>query len=111
MSLQLTVIAMTAAEPNLRGLLTRWCLEPVPGLYCGLLSARVRDQLWQEVEDAILAAGAHAALVRHDQGQLSITTAGHRPREPIDLDGTTLIAWALDDPYAPETDDNFITNW
>ncbi|MDX6740248.1 type I-E CRISPR-associated endoribonuclease Cas2e [Actinocorallia sp. A-T 12471] len=94
----LTVIATTAVPPHLRGALTRWMTEPMPGLYVGTLSARVRTELWNAlaatVEDG-------AAVLLHpaatEQGY-TIKTAGTRRRTPIDFDGLTLIALNPQEP-------------
>ncbi|MDL4770744.1 type I-E CRISPR-associated endoribonuclease Cas2e [Actinomadura xylanilytica] len=88
----MTVIATTAIPDHLRGALTRWMIEPMPGLYVGTLSARVRTELWTTIAASI---GDGAALLLHpdanEQG-FTLHTAGHRRRTPIDFDGLTLIA-------------------
>lgn len=89
----LTVLSTTAIPDHVRGALTRWLLEPTPGLYVGTVSARVRDELWAVVS-ASIGDGA-AVLVRpanNEQG-FELRTAGARRRRPIDLDGLTLIAF------------------
>lgn len=88
----MTVIATTAVPDHLRGALTRWMIEPTPGLYVGTLSARVRTELWTAVAASI---GDGAAVLLHpdanEQG-FTLHTAGQRRRTPIDFDGLTLIA-------------------
>ncbi|ACY96533.1 type I-E CRISPR-associated endoribonuclease Cas2e [Thermomonospora curvata] len=88
----MTVIATTAIPDHLRGALTRWMIEPAPGLYVGTLSARVRTELWTAVSASI---GDGAAVLLHpdanEQG-FTLHTAGRRRRTPIDFDGLTLIA-------------------
>ncbi|WP_369185394.1 type I-E CRISPR-associated endoribonuclease Cas2e [Streptomyces sp. Y1] len=87
----MAVIATTAAPDHLRGALSRWTTEVVPGIFVGTLSARVRDELWQAVTDTV---GDGAALLVHpaptEQGY-AIRTAGTRRRIPVDFDGLTLI--------------------
>jgi CRISPR-associated protein Cas2 len=81
----------TAAPDHLRGALSRWTTEVVPGIFGGTVSARVRDQLWNVVTD-VVADGA--ALLVHpaptEQGY-AIRTAGTRRRVPTDFDGLTLM--------------------
>ncbi|MFD0851025.1 type I-E CRISPR-associated endoribonuclease Cas2e [Actinomadura adrarensis] len=88
----MTVIATTAIPDHLRGALTRWMAEPMPGLYVGTLSARVRTELWAAVT-ASIQDGA-AVLLHPDANEqgFSLHTAGERRRTPIDFDGLTLIA-------------------
>ncbi|WP_231331913.1 type I-E CRISPR-associated endoribonuclease Cas2e [Actinomadura graeca] len=94
----MTIIATTAIPGHLRGALTRWMTEPMPGLYVGTLSARVRTELWSAVAATI---NDGAALLLHpddnEQG-FTLHTAGQRRRTPIDLDGLTLIALNPSEP-------------
>ncbi|MFG3071728.1 type I-E CRISPR-associated endoribonuclease Cas2e [[Kitasatospora] papulosa] len=85
------VIATTAVPDHLRGALSRWTSEVVPGIFVGSVSARVRDQLWQAVTETV---GNGAAVLVHpaptEQGY-AIRTAGTRRRVAADFDGLTLI--------------------
>jgi CRISPR-associated protein Cas2 len=85
------VIATTAVPDHLRGALSRWTSEVVPGIFVGSVSARVRDQLWQAVTETV---GDGAAVLIHpaatEQGY-ALRTAGTRRRVPEDFDGLTLI--------------------
>ncbi len=89
----MTVLAATAVPDHVRGALTRWMIEPTPGLYVGTLSTRVREELWSVVRASI---GEGAAVLIHpdsnEQG-FSLQTAGERRRIPVDFDGLTLIAF------------------
>ncbi len=91
----LTVIATTAIEENLLGVLTRWTVRPMPGVFVGSLSARVRDRLWDLLSSAVEDTAGYATLIHpaaNEQGY-SIRTAGRNARRPIDYDGLTLLAW------------------
>ncbi|MGW0477163.1 type I-E CRISPR-associated endoribonuclease Cas2e [Streptomyces coeruleorubidus] len=87
----MVVIATTAVPDHLRGALSRWTSEVVPGIFVGSVSARVRDQLWHAVTEVV---GNGAAILVHpaatEQGY-AIRTAGTRRRVPVDFDGLTLI--------------------
>jgi CRISPR-associated protein Cas2 len=87
----MVVIATTAVPDYLRGALSRWISEVVPGIFVGSVSARVRDQLWRAVTEVV---GSGAAVLVHpaptEQGY-AIRTAGTRRRIPDDFDGLTLI--------------------
>ncbi|MFF9309240.1 type I-E CRISPR-associated endoribonuclease Cas2e [Streptomyces sp. NPDC014777] len=92
----MVVIATTAVPDHLRGALSRWTNEVVPGIFVGSVSARVREQLWQAVAETV---GSGAAVLVHpastEQGY-TIHTAGTRRRVPIDFDGLTLIRMTAD---------------
>ncbi|MGW0143823.1 type I-E CRISPR-associated endoribonuclease Cas2e [Streptomyces calvus] len=87
----MVVIATTAVPDHLRGALSRWTSEVVPGIFVGSVSARVRDELWNAVTEVV---GNGAAVLVHpaatEQGY-AIRTAGTRRRIPVDFDGLTLI--------------------
>ncbi|MEU9671445.1 MULTISPECIES: type I-E CRISPR-associated endoribonuclease Cas2e [Streptomyces] len=96
------VIATTAVPDHLRGALSRWTSEVVPGIFVGSVSARVRDHLWQAVTETV---GNGAAVLIHpaptEQGY-AIRTAGTRRRVPEDFDGLTLIRMTAMTPVKDE---------
>ncbi|WP_328335828.1 MULTISPECIES: type I-E CRISPR-associated endoribonuclease Cas2e [unclassified Streptomyces] len=86
----MTVIVLTNCPPGLRGFLTRWLLEISAGVFIGNPSARIRDVLWNEVQQY---AGQGRALLAHtsnnEQG-FTFRTHDHAWR-PTDHEGLTLI--------------------
>ncbi|MFJ1596241.1 type I-E CRISPR-associated endoribonuclease Cas2e [Streptomyces sp. NPDC088261] len=86
----MTVIVLTNCPPGLRGFLTRWLLEISAGVFIGNPSARIRDALWDEVQQY---AGQGRALLAHttnnEQG-FTFRTHDHA-WHPIDHEGLTLI--------------------
>ena len=86
----MTVIVLTNCPPGLRGFLTRWLLEISAGVFIGNPSARIRDTLWNEVQQY---AGQGRALLAHttnnEQG-FTFRTHDHN-WHPIDHEGLTLI--------------------
>lgn len=95
------VLSTTAVPDYVRGSLTRWLTEPAPGLYVGTVSARVRDELWKAVSEAV---GEGAAVLVHpattEQG-FTIKTAGERRRRIVDFDGLQLVRF-----LPPNTEDS-----
>ena len=86
-----TVLATTAVPPSLRGALSRWTIEVIPGIFVGTLSARVRDELWAAAS-AVVGDGAAVLIysATTEQG-FALRTAGARRRHPMDFDGLTLM--------------------
>ncbi|WP_255953975.1 type I-E CRISPR-associated endoribonuclease Cas2e [Streptomyces odontomachi] len=86
----MTVIVLTNCPSGLRGFLTRWLLEISAGVFIGNPSARIRDALWNEVQQY---AGQGRALLAHttnnEQG-FTFRTFDHQ-WHPIDHEGVTLI--------------------
>ncbi|MYW50287.1 type I-E CRISPR-associated endoribonuclease Cas2 [Streptomyces sp. SID8376] len=94
----MTVIVLTNCPAGLRGFLTRWLLEISAGVFVGNPSARIRDVLWEEVQQY---AGQGRALLAHttnnEQG-FTFRTYEHA-WHPVDHEGVTLIR--RPDPNAP----------
>ncbi|MBT2415787.1 type I-E CRISPR-associated endoribonuclease Cas2 [Streptomyces sp. ISL-12] len=86
----MTVIVLTNCPAGLRGFLTRWLLEISAGVFIGNPSARIRDLLWNEVQQY---AGQGRALLAHttdnEQG-FTFRTHDHA-WHPTDHEGLTLI--------------------
>lgn len=49
----MVVIKTTDVPDHVRGALTRWLIEPAPGLYVGTVSTRVREELWKTVAASV----------------------------------------------------------
>lgn len=86
------VIVLENAPPRLRGRLAIWLLEVRAGVYVGDYGRRVRDYLWQQVNEGI--ERGNAVLVWRDQGQeagFQFETVGENRRIPVDMDGVRLV--------------------
>lgn len=93
----MTVLSTTAVPDHVRGALTRWMLEPTPGLYVGTLSARVRDELWRVVSASITDGAAVLIHPEANEQGYTLHAAGERRRVPVDFDGLTLVAFRPED--------------
>jgi CRISPR-associated protein Cas2 len=100
------VLATTAVPDTLRGALSRWTIEVVPGIFVGTVSARVRDDLWQAASAVV---GDGAAVLIHpastEQG-FALRTAGTRRRHPVDFEGLTLIRMTAQQVAAAEVNNS-----
>ncbi|MCI1642610.1 MAG: type I-E CRISPR-associated endoribonuclease Cas2e [Actinomyces sp.] len=84
------VLVLSAVPEGLRGHVTRWLMEVSTGVYVGNASPRVRDRLWDIVQDTL--GSGRATLVysaRNEQG-LEFRVLGD-PWEPTDFEGLTLM--------------------
>lgn len=86
----MTVVILTACPPGLRGHLTRWLLEISPGVFVGVVPARVRELLWERIVE--LVGRGRAIMVHSTRGEqrLAFKTHGHG-WEPVDFDGIQLM--------------------
>ncbi|MFJ3984042.1 type I-E CRISPR-associated endoribonuclease Cas2e [Streptomyces fungicidicus] len=98
----MTVIVLTNCPVGLRGFLTRWLLEISAGVFVGNPSARIRDVLWEEVQQY---AGQGRALLAHttnnEQG-FTFLTYDHAWHS-TDHGGVTLIRRPNPNAPAPQS--------
>ncbi|MEV6358356.1 type I-E CRISPR-associated endoribonuclease Cas2e [Streptomyces hydrogenans] len=106
----MTVIVLTNCPAGLRGFLTRWLLEISAGVFIGNPSARIRDILWNEVQQY---AGQGRALLAHttknEQGY-TFRTFDHT-WHPKDHEGLTLIHRPSHDPQTPPENSSKKSGW
>ncbi|MFC9602410.1 type I-E CRISPR-associated endoribonuclease Cas2e [Streptomyces niveus] len=86
----MTVIILTNCPPGLRGFLTRWLLEISSGVFIGNPSARIRDILWDEVQQYANQGRALLAHTTNNEQGYTFRTHDHAWR-PVDHEGITLI--------------------
>ena len=85
------VIVLENAPLRLRGRLAVWLLEIRAGVYVGNYGRRVREHIWQEVEDAIEDGNAVIAWRSLAEAGFEFKTLGKNRREPADFDGVQLV--------------------
>ena len=86
----LSVIFVEAVPQALRGTVSRWMIEPTAGLFVGPLPQRVRAEVWMMI---VRTTTGHATMIEpadNEQGY-HVHTHGPQRREPIDIEGLTLI--------------------
>ncbi|WP_328457598.1 type I-E CRISPR-associated endoribonuclease Cas2e [Streptomyces sp. NBC_00386] len=86
----MTVIVLTNCPAGLRGFLTRWLLEISAGVFVGNPSARIRDVLWEEVQQYASQGRALLAHTTNSEQGFTFRTHDHA-WHPTDYEGVTLI--------------------
>ncbi len=84
------VLVLTACPAGLRGSLTRWLLEVSAGVFVGHVSARVRDELWEQVLSLLKDGKAIMVFNAQNEQGLDFRTFRH-DWEPVDIDGVRLM--------------------
>ena len=80
-------VRVERAPPSLRGALALWLVEIAPCTYVGEVTARVRNRLWNRIENEIH--GGRATMAWYSQGSIKIRQ--HNPKRPTrSIDGITL---------------------
>lgn len=72
---------------SLRGELSRWMIEPHPGVFIGHISGMVRDLLWEKVCGQLDSGGALQAWSTNTEQRFKVRTAGVTDREIVNLEG------------------------
>ncbi|KRT54286.1 type I-E CRISPR-associated endoribonuclease Cas2e [endosymbiont of Ridgeia piscesae] len=93
------VIATEAIPPRLRGRLGVWLVEVRAGIYVGNPSARLRNFIWEQVEEGLENGNAIMAWSTNTESGYDFKTLGTNRRIPVDFDGIRLVA------FLPETEE------
>ncbi len=87
------VIVLENAPPRLRGRLATWLLEIRAGVYVGNYSAKVRDYIWNQVQEGIEDGNAVMAWRSNNEAGFDFVTLGRNRRIPVELDGAKLVSF------------------
>lgn len=87
------VIVTENVPPRLRGRLGVWLIEVRAGVYVGNPSARLRDQIWTQVEQGMEDGNAVMAWSTNTESGYDFKTLGNNRREPVDFDGLKLVSF------------------
>lgn len=90
------VIVLENAPPRLRGRLAVWLLEVRACVYVGDYSRRVREHIWEHVEEGI--EDGNAVMIWRSQAEsgYDFQTLGTNRRVPADFDGVQLVSFMPD---------------
>jgi CRISPR-associated protein Cas2 len=87
----MVVMILEHVPVSLRGELTRWLIEPHPGVFIGHVTAMVRDRLWDKCCRVKAAGGVVQAWSTNTEQRFQVRVAGRTKRTVVDLDGLQLI--------------------
>jgi CRISPR-associated protein Cas2 len=91
------VIVTENAPARLRGRLAVWLLEVRAGVYIGTVSAKVRDMLWSQVQDAIEEGSVVFVWKTNTESGFDFKTLGKNRRIPVEYDGLKLVSFLPDE--------------
>ena len=87
----MVVIILEKVSPSLRGELSRWLIEPKPGIFLGHVSAMVREKLWEKCCRQARGGGVVQAWSTNTEQRFAIRTYGRTKRQVMELDGVQLM--------------------
>ena len=97
----MVVMIMESVPVSLRGELSRWLIEPHPGVFLGHLTAMVRDRLWERACAASRDGGIIQMWTTNNEQRFAVRVHGNTRREIVDMDGLQLVRR----PLTTELDD------
>lgn len=87
----MVVMVLEKVPASLRGELTRWLIEPHPGVFVGHVNAMVRDRLWDKCCKAKRAGGVVQAWSTNTEQRFKMRFHGNTQREVVEFEGLQLI--------------------
>ncbi len=85
------VMILEHVPVSLRGELTRWLLEPYPGVFVGHVSAMVRDRLWEKCCKSCKDGGVVLIWSTNNEQRFTMRMHGETKRSIVELEGIQLI--------------------
>lgn len=87
----MVVMIMESVPVGLRGELSRWLIEPHPGVFLGHLTAMVRDRLWERACADCRDGGLIQMWTTNNEQRFALRVFGNTRREIVDIDGLQLV--------------------
>jgi CRISPR-associated protein Cas2 len=87
----MVVMILEKVPTSLRGELSRWMLEPHPGVFIGHLSAMVRDRLWDKCCQQARDGGVFQAWSTNNEQRYMMRLYGETQRRLVDFEGLYLV--------------------
>jgi CRISPR-associated protein Cas2 len=85
------VVVTENVPPRLRGRLAVWLLEIRAGVYLGDVSKRIREMIWEQIEQLAEDGNVAMAWASNHESGFEFRTYGKNRREPVDHDGLRLV--------------------
>lgn len=87
------VIVVENVPPRLRGRLAVWLLEVRAGVYVGNYSVKVRNMIWEQVEEEVGEGNAVLVWTAQNESGFDFRTLGPNRRIPCEMDGIKLVSF------------------
>ena len=87
------VIAVENVPPRLRGRLAIWLLEIRAGVYVGKVTRRVREMIWNTIEEGLDEGNAVMAWSTNLESGFDFLTLGANRRIPVEMGGIKIVSF------------------
>ncbi|WP_085046481.1 type I-E CRISPR-associated endoribonuclease Cas2e [Cronobacter sakazakii] len=91
--MSMLVVVTESVPPRLRGRLAIWLLELRAGVYVGDVSRRVREMIWNQINELAEEGNVVMAWATNNESGFDFQTFGVNRRIPVDLDGLRLVSF------------------
>lgn len=85
------VMILESVPEGVRGELSRWMIEPHPGVFLGHINAMVRDRLWDLCCDACRDGGIIQMWSTNNEQRFNVRVFGNTRRSIVDFEGIRLV--------------------
>lgn len=89
--MSMLVVVTEAVPPSLRGRLAIWLLEVRAGVYVGDVSRRVREMIWEQVQEMAENGNVVMSWATNTESGFDFVTYGKNRRVPIEHEGMRLV--------------------
>jgi CRISPR-associated protein Cas2 len=96
------VIVVENVPPRLRGRLGLWLVEVRAGVYVGDVSRRVREMIWNNLEEGLEEGNVVMAWTSNNESGFDFLTLGTNRRIPVEMDGIKLVSFLPEEGAKPE---------
>jgi len=86
-------IVVENVPPRLRGRLALWLLEVRAGVYVGNVSRRVREMIWDNIDEGLEEGNAVMVWSTNTEAGFDFMTLGANRRIPKEMDGVKLVSF------------------
>lgn len=87
----MVVMILESVKPGMRGELSRWLIEPHPGVFVGHINQVVRDRLWEKACKGCRQGGVIQIWTTNTEQRFDLRMYGDTRRAVVDLEGIKLI--------------------
>ena len=99
----MVVMVLENVPTSLRGELTRWFIEPKPGVFVGHVSAMVRDRLWEKCIKQRKEGGLIQIWSTNTEQRFELRSWGDTDRDMVEFEGLWLVRKKAAKPKATFT--------
>lgn len=89
--MSMLVVVTETVPPSLRGRLAIWLLEIRAGVYVGDVSRRVREMIWEQVQEMAEDGNVVMSWATDTESGFDFVTYGENRRVPIEHEGMRLV--------------------